>query len=477
MRCCSLVWLAQALALAPSAPKPKRSPRRAATLEPPPARIAPPSAALRRLPGGGTAPTVWSEFGDLAREVDGDFEGGVANLGQGFPDWAPPQFVKDGLRRAASAEGAAGHQYARSAGHLPLTSVLARRYGRHFDRPVDPLEEVAVTVGATQALLVSLIAILDKGSEVILPEPFFDLYLGQVALAGGITSPAPMTVDEQGEWRLAEDVLRGAITPRSRVLIVNSPHNPTGKVFDAQELGMIARVVREENQNRAPGDELLVIADEVYKYICHGSEKHVHFAALEGMRDVTLTVSSAGKTFSATGWQVGWIVGPRHLVKPCQALLPYLQFCAPTPMQAALADCLDEADRPYHGAPSYYARLAKKYAEKRQVLCEALCAACVETLPSAGGYFVVGDVSNLLGVMPSSYLEDDAPPDWAFCRWLAREHGVVAIPTSPFFTDRPARPLVRFAFCKSDEVLERAAERLKALADRCAVAGFVGQVM
>ena len=468
MRCCSILLLARAVkALAPSTPPPKRTQKQAATLDPPLTRIAPPSAALRRLPGGGTAPTVWSEFADLAREVDAKFEGGVANLGQGFPNWAPPQFVKDGLRRAASEESAAGHQYARSAGHPPLTSVLARRYGVHFSRDVDPFDEVAVTVGATQALLVALIATLDKGSEVILPEPFFDLYVGQVALAGGITKPAPMTVDVDGEWRLSEHTLRAAITPRSRVLIVNSPHNPTGKVFSREELETIARVVRDENRNRLPGDELLVIADEVYKYVCHGDEQHIHFASLPDMNDITLTVSSAGKTFSATGWQIGWVVGPRHLIQPCQALLPYLQFCAPTPMQQALADCLDEADREYEGEPSYYAWLAKSYRRKRRVLAEALTAACIEPLPSQGGYFVVGDVSNLLELMPDEYRDGSVAADWAFCRWLATEHGVVAIPSSPFFTDEPTRPLVRFAFCKSDEILGVAAARLKALADRC----------
>ena len=476
--------LGAALAPTPRTPLTKLN---AATMEPlvaetdiaPPPALALRSSALRRLPGGGTAPTVWSEFGDLARRVDasGAFDGGVANLGQGFPDWAPPQFVKTAARRAASDESPAGHQYARSAGHIPLVHVLARRYSNHIGRDVDALSEVAVTVGATQALLVSLLATLAAGDEVVIPEPFFDLYLGQIKLAEGVARPAPMAVDGDGEWRLTEDVLRGAITPKSRVLVVNSPHNPTGKVFDRDELEMIARVVREENARRERdrvGDEddaLLVIADEVYKYITHDADAdHVHFASLPGMRDVTLTVSSAGKTFSATGWQIGWIVGPARLVAPCQTLLPYLQFCAPTPMQAALADCLDEADRPHKGQPSYYAWLRVEYARKRQVLAAALEAACIAPLPSRGGYFVVGDVSSLLPLVPDRYRRpngDAVAADWAFCQWLAAEHGVVAIPASPFFTDAPERPLVRFAFCKTDAVLAVAAERLAAIAAMC----------
>eukprot|EP00629_Pelagomonadales_sp_RCC1024_P003090 CAMPEP_0119259218 /NCGR_PEP_ID=MMETSP1329-20130426/120_1 /TAXON_ID=114041 /ORGANISM="Genus nov. species nov., Strain RCC1024" /LENGTH=481 /DNA_ID=CAMNT_0007258583 /DNA_START=104 /DNA_END=1546 /DNA_ORIENTATION=+ len=432
----------------------------------------PRSAALRRLAADASEAktTVWEEFGDLARRMDESdkFDGGVANLGQGYPDWAPPAFVKAGLRNAASDESASGHQYARSAGHPPLARVLARRYSAHLGGKVDAFGEVAVTVGATQALLVSLLALVGRGDEIVLPEPFFDLYLGQAWLTEGVVKPVPMALDASKEWRLSTESLKAAINPRSRVLVVNSPHNPTGKVFDREELEDIAAVVAAENAGRAPGDELVVIADEVYKYIVHGAGvEHVHFASLPGMRDCTLTVSSAGKTFSATGWQVGWIVGPEQLVAPCQKLLPYLQFCAPTPVQAALATCLDAADAAYEGFPTYYAWLGHEYARKRRVLAEALTAACIEPLPSQGGYFIVGDVSTLLQLTPAEYFADGAADDWAFCRWLGEEHGVVAIPASPFFSERPERPLVRFAFCKTDDVLELAAGRLKALADRC----------
>jgi kynurenine--oxoglutarate transaminase/cysteine-S-conjugate beta-lyase/glutamine--phenylpyruvate transaminase len=419
-----------------------------------------------------TGSTVWEEFGALARQLEEAkvFTDGVANLGQGYPDWAPPAFVKAGLRNAASDESASGHQYARSAGHPPLVNVIARRYSAHLGRSIDAFSEVAVTVGATQALLVCLLALVSRGDEVVLPEPFFDLYLGQVKLTGGVARPAPMVLDASNEWRLSPDVLRQAISPRTRVVVVNSPHNPTGKVFDRSELEAIASVVSEENARRAPDDSVVVIADEVYKYIVHGEGiEHVHFASLPGMRDCTLTVSSAGKTFSATGWQVGWIIGPQELVAPCQKLLPMLQFCAPTPVQAALATCLDAADAPYEGLSSYYIYLRHAYARKRQVLADALTAACIEPLPSSGGYFILGDVSNLIKLTPESYFADGKPADWGFCRWLGEKHGVVAIPASPFFSEETVRPLVRFAFCKSDEVLAVAAERLKVLADRCSV--------
>ena len=429
--------------------------------------------ALQRL---GMLPkkTVWTEFGALAASLPA-----VCNLGQGYPDWEPPKFAVDAAREVCKGE-AAMHQYARSAGLPALCEVLARRYSNHFGRDVDAMSEVSVCVGATQALLVALMALIQReGDHVVVLEPCFDLYLGQIRLAGGEPIACPMEFHEN-TFHINFDLLRETVQT-ARVLIVNSPQNPTGKVFSRDELEAIADIVNEENQQRHRRGEpkLYVISDEVYKYIVLDDDAdHVHFSKFDGMDDVTFTVSSAGKTFSATGWQIGWIIGSPDLIAHTHRLLPYLQFCASTPMQAALAVALDQADEPYLGHPSYYAWLRDEYSRKRTILLSGLDDADLRPLNTAGGFFVLADVASYIDVIPDRFFYPSparpAPvtPDWAFCRWLAEDFGVVAIPASPFFhdDDKPiASRLVRFAFCKSDALLSEAASRLRTLASlrRC----------
>ena len=274
----------------------------------------------QRLEGTGN-PTVWSEFGALAAET------GAINLGQGFPEWQPPEFV---VEQAVNAMAEGYNQYTRPAGHPNLVNVLARRYSGHLKREVDAQAEVAVTVGASQSLYLTLQALVNPGDEVILLEPAFDLYYGQVRLAGGKVVPVPLAVDADGMWQLDADALDKAVTPRTKLLVLNSPHNPTGKVFTTAEMEAVADVVR-----RHPN--LLVISDEVYKFIVYAGAPHVHFASLPDMFERTVTLSSAGKTFSITGWQTGWCVGPARLIRPIQLLLPFVQFCVATPMQQVVA--------------------------------------------------------------------------------------------------------------------------------------------
>jgi kynurenine--oxoglutarate transaminase/cysteine-S-conjugate beta-lyase/glutamine--phenylpyruvate transaminase len=304
-------------------------------------------------------------------------------------------------------------------------------------------------------------------------EPFFDLYLKQIKLTGATPRFVALggggSATAEDPWALDLAALEASITPKTRVLILNSPHNPTGKVFSRAELEAVAEVVR-----RHP--RLVVLSDEVYKFSVYDarepgdptSEGHYHFARLPGMFDRTLTLSSCGKTFSVTGWQVGWMVGPARLVKPVQDLLPCVQFCASTPMQHALYTALQSAELPYEGHPSYYAWLRAQFASKRAILEEGLVAAGMTPLPSSGGFFLMARLPLLPeSVLPAGKGAEAAEDyDWRYCRMLARDYGVIGIPASPFFARNSAAaaragPLARFAFCKKDDTLREARRRLQ----------------
>uniref|UniRef100_A0A448YUI1 Aminotransferase class I/classII large domain-containing protein n=1 Tax=Pseudo-nitzschia multistriata TaxID=183589 RepID=A0A448YUI1_9STRA len=450
-----------------------------------------PGQAIQRL-GGNPGPTVWTEFGRIAQEHD------PVNLGQGFPDWLPPKFAVDSLVEAVLDSAQSPHQYTRPAGHPNLVNQLARRYSIHMQKEIDPMDEVAVTVGASQALYLSLQTLVQPGDEVVLFEPFFDLYVNQVKLAGGTPVFVPLRFEAYnddddddasgGEWKLDRDELMKVVSPRTKAIILNSPHNPTGKIFSKSEMEVIA-----ESLDLA-GPDCVVLSDEVYKYIVHAPPKesdsstdsplcpgHTHFASLPGMWDRTITISSAGKTFSATGWQVGWCIGPKRLLSPIHRLLPYVQFCASTVIQEALARSLDRAELPYEGHASYYDYLKHKYTRKRDLLAEALTSAGFavpdyERTPG-GGFFILARAGpEIQKVLPERYVlaENEAAPggiarqDWALCQWMAEEIGLLCIPSSPFFSlDRVKEGVsdsfIRVAFCKTDETIEAAAQALKQL--------------
>ena len=418
-------------------------------------------------------PTVWQDLGVLAQAT------GALNLGQGYPDWSPPEFVREaGAKVMALDAPPEVHQYTRTAGHPRLVELLAKRYSAHFreglsGRDLDPMREVAVTVGATQALYLSLQTLLAPGDEVLVLEPYFDLYIGQIRAAGGVPVPVPMRL-KGGAWSADTSALEKAISSRTRCLILNTPHNPTGAVLPRGELERIAAIVRQRPR-------LKVISDEVYKFIrfaeggSSSAEEHVHFAALEGMWDRTLTVSSAGKTFSVTGWQVGWIVGPAREVEVAHRILPLVQFNAATPMQEALAEALERAEEPYEGFCNYYAFLRDLYEAKARALRAALEGAGLRVTKGGGGLFLMAEVTHLLKMVPQRYFRrdwqretDDGGPrvqgDVAFSRYLADEWGVLAVPASAFFEHSAGRAFLRFAFCKKDETIAAAAEKLQAFA-------------
>jgi N-succinyldiaminopimelate aminotransferase len=329
----------------------------------------------------------------------------------------------------------AGHnQYPPARGVPALRAAIAAHQRRRYAIALDPEREVLVTVGATEAVAAALLALCEPGDEVVVLEPFYDSYPAAIALAGGVR--VPVTLRAPG-FALDPDELAAAITPRTRLVLVNTPHNPTGRVLARDELEAVARVCREH--------DLLAVTDEVYEHLVFDGE-HVPLATLPGMAERTLTISSLGKTFSFTGWKVGWACGPAPLVDAVATAKQFLTFAVGTPLQHAAAVALD-------GGDGWAAALASDLRAKRDRLSAGLRAAGLQVHGAAGTYFVNADVSTL---------GDDG---WAFCRALPERAGVVAIPTAAFYDDREAgRTLVRFAFCKRDEVIDEAAERLARLA-------------
>lgn len=427
------------------------------------------------------AKSVFGEFSCLARML-GD---SCVDLGQGFPNFDPPEFVVQALRDELEGPvvGAVRtrHQYTRTAGHVTLVEALAERYEGHLGRPLDPMKEVAVTVGATNALFLAMQAALARGHgrEIVALEPFFELYRSQARGLHAEFRSVPLRFDEEAHaFELDEAALAEALGPDTCALIVNTPHNPTGKAFEEWELKAIAKLVEQH-------PHILVISDEVYKYMIFdppsGSPStakdapkgHVHFAKLPGMWERTLTVSSAGKTFGITGWQIGWLIGPKQWMEPIQRFMPNLQFCAPTLTQRALCRVLRQAAQPFHGLESYYEWLRQDYARRRDIMVNALEAGGIKTARSQGGFFLLGDISGLSG--PDGPLHESwqaslrpgEAADWTTCRALAAEIGIVSLPVSPFFGHGTAEHIrtrfARFCFAKTDATLEEAAKRLKSL--------------
>jgi N-succinyldiaminopimelate aminotransferase len=379
-----------------------------------------PHAPARRLDGLGT--TVFAELSALALAT------GSVNLGQGFPDTDGPAEVADAAVRAIR-EGA--NQYPPGPGIPDLRLAVAEHQKRFYDLDVDPDTEVVVTTGATEAIAASLLALVDPGDEVVALEPFYDSYAACIAMAGGVR--VPVTLRAPG-FRLDVDRLRSAVTDRTRLLLLNSPHNPTGTVLHDDELAAVAEIAVER--------DLTVVTDEVYEHMTY-DVAHRPLATLPGMAERTLTISSAGKTFSFTGWKVGWATGPAHLTRALMMAKQFITYVSGAPFQPAIATGLRLPD-------SYFEELRAGLRGKRDRLVGGLRSVGFEVYEPQGTYFVTADVR------PLGY--DDGVE---FCRDLPHKAGVVAIPHQVFYDDVEAgRPLVRFAFCKRDEVLDEAVSRL-----------------
>ncbi|MFS8530882.1 methionine aminotransferase [Sphaerobacter thermophilus] len=380
-----------------------------------------------RLSGFGES--VFSEMSRLAVEHE------AINLGQGFPDFPGPDLVK---HAAATAINADLNQYAPSHGLPRLRRAIATTFEQSYGRAVDPDAEVTVTSGATEALLATLLAILEPGDEVILIEPFYDAYPAQVVFAGGVPRYVPL---QAPGWSLDLDALAAAISPRTRAIVLNTPHNPTGKVFSREELAGIAALCQEH--------DLIAISDEVYDRIIFDGAVHVPLATLPGMWERTVTVNSTGKTFSMTGWKVGYAIAASALTRAIRTTHQFITFATATPFQDAMAAAMEDAL-----TSNYYAELAAMYTRLRDQLHQALEGAGLPVLPCRGSYFLLADISGL-----------GFDTDVAFCRFLTTEVGVAAIPPSAFYADPATAPLLaRFCFAKRPETIAAAAERLTALA-------------
>jgi aspartate/methionine/tyrosine aminotransferase len=376
--------------------------------------------------------TVFSRFTALAQHHD------AINLGQGFPDFAPPDFALAALKDA----GAGYQQYAPLPGMPPLLEAVAQKAAAQLSRHLEPGVNVQITVGATEALFAAMQAYLDPGDEAVVIEPFYDAYPAAITMAGGVPRYLPLTPQKDGSWLLDPDELKAAFNPATKLVILNTPHNPTGKVFSAAELDAVIRLAEEH--------DAIIVSDEVYEHISF--YPHLGVAARPGGWERTLTVSSIGKTFSVTGWKIGWAVGPEPLVHALKMAHQWIPYAVATPLQLASAQLLAEAAK---GGGAYYHDLQASYSRKRDTLVGALKRTPLKPFEPQGSYFVMAD-SSALGY------EDDV----ALCTALPAEIGVGAIPPS-FFYSKPHKPLakhlVRFAFCKSDEALSEAAQRLMRL--------------
>ncbi len=377
-----------------------------------------------KLPKVGT--TIFTVMSQLAATHD------AVNLGQGFPDFEGPQALRDAL---AVAMNSGRNQYAPMSGWPALREQIARKTESLYGRRIDADTEVTVTSGATEALFAAIAAVVHQGDEVIVLDPCYDSYEPAIELNGGVAvhvalDPADFSVD----WQRVRD----AITPRTRMIIVNTPHNPCGSVFSADDLDALAAITRDTG--------IVVLSDEVYEHIVFDGAVHQSVLRHDELAARSFVVSSFGKTYHCTGWKVGYCVAPRALSAELRKVHQYLTFCTFTPAQVALAEVLETL-------PGHYLQLPAFYQARRDFFASLLAGSKFRLLPVGGAYFQVADYSAICD-----------KDDLSFCEWLVAQAGVAAIPVSAFYeTPPPGMKLIRFCFAKSDAILRAGAERLQRL--------------
>lgn len=379
------------------------------------------------LKGFGT--TVFAEMSALAVAT------GAINLGQGFPNYDGPREVLD---RAVEEIRSGNNQYPPGLGMKELRDAISRHQQRFWSLAYDPDTEVLVTAGATEALAGALLGILNDGDEVVVFEPMYDSYMACIAMARARAVPVLLRPQHDGRYAFDPDELRGAISPRTRIILLNTPHNPTGTVFTHEEIEMVAAIAQEH--------DLVVVSDEVYEHLVFDDARHMPIATLDGMRERTITVSSGGKTFNTTGWKIGWACAPAPLLSAVRTAKQFLTYVNGAPFQPAIAVGLSLPD-------NYFVEVADDLRRKRDVLLAGLDRAGFLTYKPRGTYFITADIRPL----------DPDGDGVAFCRRLPHTRGVVAIPNAVFYSSEHAhegRHLVRFAFCKTHELLASAVEHL-----------------
>ena len=383
----------------------------------------------QRVAGFGT--TVFVEINALARQYN------AVNLGQGAPDFDGPPEV---LAAAVKAVNGALNQYAPGVGMPAVRAAIAQHAERFYGQRVNPETDVLVTSGATEAVFAAILGLTDPGDEVIAFEPVYDSYVPNMIMAG----VTPRYIALRGEnWSFDPDELAKAFNRRTRAIIVNTPNNPTGKVYSQEELGVIAGLCQKH--------DVIAITDEVYEHILYDGVSHTRLAMLPGMAERTVTISSLGKTFSVTGWKVGWAIGPESLVNAVNQAHQFITFAVAAPLQAAAATAL--------GLPfSFFENLQATFQAKRDLMLDALQNAGFKVLKPQGSYFIMADWRD---VAPSGVKDDRQ-----FANWLTQEIGVACIPPSIFYQDHDkhlGKHLARFAVCKKDETLAAAAEKFAKL--------------
>jgi N-succinyldiaminopimelate aminotransferase len=380
----------------------------------------------RRLASFST--NIFSEMSRLAQEK------GAVNLAQGFPDFnGPPEILEAAVK--AVREGK--NQYARSMGDGELVESIADKVFRHYKLKYEPYTEIAVVAGATEGMASAFLGLLNPGDEVIIFEPYYESYPAFAALAGAVPSYYTLRFPD---FKIDIDELDRCFTPHTRLLLLNTPHNPTGKVFSREELAGIARLCEKH--------DVMIVTDEVYEHLTYDAARHIPIATIPGARERAITISSMGKTFSLTGWRIGWVTGPENIVAAIQAAHQFITFAPATPLQVALAGALKKLGE------DYYRKLRKDYTERRSVLMSALKTAGFTVAVPRGAYFILADFSTIW--------DGD---DRSFVRYLIDRCSVAGIPPSVFYSKNTeeGKHLVRLAFCKQIETLSKAADLLMRL--------------